>query len=61
MIKTSKAQIRASSKYNKENTLTICLRLNKETDKDIIKALELVDNKNGYIKDLIRADQEVKK
>lgn len=61
MIKTSKAQVRASTKYNKENTLTICLRLNKETDKDIIKVLELVDNKNGYIKDLIRADQEVNK
>lgn len=58
--KTTSAQVRASIKYNKENTLTICLRLNKETDKDIIKALKLVDNKNGYIKDLIRADQEGK-
>lgn len=58
--KTSKAQIRASNRYNKDNTTTLCIRLNKETDKDIIEALRRVDNKSGYIKDLIRADQEGK-
>ena len=52
----SKAQIKASNKYNKENTLTVCLRLNKETDKDIIEKLEGVYSKQGYIKDLIRDD-----
>ena len=52
----SKAQIKASNKYNKENTLTICLRLNKETDKDIIDILDSKDNKTGYIKNLIRSD-----
>lgn len=52
----SKAQIKASNKYNKENTLTVCLRLNKETDKDIIEILEYVNSKQGYIKDLIRYD-----
>lgn len=52
----SKAQIKASNKYNKEKTLTICLRLNKETDKDIIEILGSVNNKQGYIKDLIRYD-----
>lgn len=52
----SKAQIKASNKYNKENTLTICLRLNKETDKDIIEILERVNSKQGYIKSLIRND-----
>jgi hypothetical protein len=52
----SKAQIKASNKYNKENTLTVCLRLNKETDKDIIEILERVNSKQGYIKSLIRND-----
>lgn len=52
----SKAQIKASNKYNKDKTLTICLRLNKETDKDIIEILESVYSKQGYIKDLIRSD-----
>jgi hypothetical protein len=53
---TSKAQIKASNKYNKDKTLTVCLRLNKETDKDIIEILERVNSKQGYIKELIRLD-----
>lgn len=52
----SKAQIKASNKYNKENTLTVCLRLNKETDKDIIDILDKMVSKQGYIKALIRRD-----
>lgn len=36
---SSKAQIRASNKYNKHNTKQLCIRLNKTTDKDIIDAL----------------------
>lgn len=53
---TSKAQIKAVEKYNKAKTVTICLRLNKETDKDIIEILSSVNSKQGYIKDLIRLD-----
>jgi hypothetical protein len=53
---TSKAQIKASNKYNRENTITLCLRLNKETDKDIIELLNAVKSKQGYIKELIRED-----
>ena len=52
----TKAQIKASNRYNKENTLTICLRLNRANDADIIEALELCESKQGYIKDLIRDD-----
>ena len=52
----SKAQIKASNKYNRENTITLCLRLNKETDKDILEHLRQLSNMTGYIKDLIRAD-----
>lgn len=52
----SKAQIKASNKYNRENTITLCLRLNKETDKDILEYLRTIDNKSGFIKSLIRSD-----
>ena len=52
----SKAQVRASNKYDKENTKQISLRLNKKTDADILEHLETVGSKQGYIKELIRAD-----
>ena len=55
--KTSKAQVKAVERYNKANTVTICIRLNKETDKDILEALEGVQSKQGYIKELIRHDR----
>ena len=53
---TSKAQLRAQAKYDKENTVQLKLKLNKKTDSDIIKRLSEVDSKQGYIKELIRAD-----
>lgn len=60
MTKQTKAQIRAKDRYNKKNTVTYCLRLNKNTDKDIIDRLEspvdIGGSKNGYIKSLIRMD-----
>ena len=46
----------ASNKYNKENTKQILIRLNKNTDEDIIDILEKVESKQGYIKNLIRLD-----
>ena len=52
----SGSQSRASNKYNKDNTITICLRLNKKTDADVIATLNSVTNKTGYIKNLIRND-----
>ena len=54
-MKTSKAQLKAVERYNKANTITICLRLNKETDKDIIDYLKYdTGNKQGFIKYAIR-------
>lgn len=53
---TSKAQIKAVNKYNRDKTVAVCLRLNKETDKDIIEVLGAVKSKQGYIKELIRED-----
>lgn len=57
----SKAQLKANEKYIKANTKTICVRLNYNTDKDIINKLDEVDSKMGYIKELIRKDLQTKK
>ena len=50
----------ASNKYNKENTTQLLIRLNNNTDADIIDALSKVESKQGYIKDLIRLDIHIK-
>ncbi len=52
----SKAQLRAQAKYDKDNTVQINLKLNKKTDADIIARLAASDNRQGYIKELIRLD-----
>ena len=42
--------------YQKDNIKQVKFTLNKNTDQDIIKKLDTVQNKNGYLKDLIRKD-----
>ena len=54
--KSTESQIRASVKYNKENTVQISLKLNRTTDADLIDSLNRIANKQGYIKELIRKD-----
>lgn len=54
--KSTESQIRASIRYNKENTVQISLKLNRSTDADLIDNLNRVTNKQGYIKELIRKD-----
>lgn len=54
--KSTESQIRASIRYNKENTVQISLKLNRSTDADLIDNLNRVTNKQGYIKELIRRD-----
>ena len=54
--KSTESQIRASVKYNKENTVQISLKLNRSTDADLIDSLNRVKHKQGYIKELIRKD-----
>ena len=44
------------SRWCKDNTKGIYLKLSKTTDADIINRLAGLDNKQGYIKELIRAD-----
>lgn len=54
--KSTESQVRASIKYNKENTVQISLKLNRSTDADLIDSLNRIANKQGYIKELIRRD-----
>ena len=53
---TTNAKSRASAKYDKEHTKGIYLKLNKETDADIIGYLEETENVQGLIKSLIRKE-----
>ena len=46
----------ARKKYIKENIVQVKMVLNKRTDNDVIEKLNEVDNKQGYIKNLIRKD-----
>ncbi len=55
---TKNKQSLASMKYDKANVKWINLKLNKNTDVDILNYLENITNKQGYIKKLIRKDME---
>ena len=50
------AQKRASIKYAKSNVTQIKFSFNNKTDADILEKLNSIDNKQGYIKSLIRND-----
>lgn len=54
----SDAQIRAQMKYDKKNTRQIMFKFNLTTDADILKKLDSVENRQGYVKELIRRDLE---
>ena len=56
--KPTPAQKRASAKYDKSHTTGIYLKFNitKEADLAILAHLNSQENRQGYIKDLIKAD-----
>lgn len=54
--KTSDAQKKAAAKYDKAHTRLITLKLNTKTDKDVLARLDAVPSRQGYIKELVRAD-----
>lgn len=56
----SAADKAASAKYHASHIKRIPVNLNDRTDQDIIAHLERVDNVQGYIKSLIRADMKEK-
>lgn len=55
-MKTTEAQKRATAKYQAKNTRMFTIRLNYNTDQDIIDKMEQVESMSGYIKKLIRQD-----
>lgn len=42
--------------YQRENIVRVVVKLNRKTDADILARLEAEDNRQGYIKRLIRED-----
>lgn len=46
------------NKYDKNNTIQIKMKLNIKTDADIIEFLETIENRQGYLKELIRNDMK---
>ena len=52
----TEAQKRAKERYEAKVKKTYIIKLHKEIDADIIEKLEAVENRNGYLKELIRAD-----
>lgn len=55
MGKTSKAQKDAVARYDAANTIFIGLKLNRKTDADLIEMLEEAENRQGLIKEALRA------
>lgn len=53
---TSKSQLKATAKYDKYNTKQVILKLNLNSDADILAKLGSEKNKQGYIKSLVRND-----
>lgn len=54
----SEALKRAVAKYDASHTRAVKLKFNLKTDADILERLDKVENKQGYIKNLIREDIE---
>lgn len=54
----TEAQKKASARYDAKATLQFKMKLNTKTDADIIRKLDSVENKQGYIKALIRQDMK---
>lgn len=56
---TTEAQKRAQKNYDRNNRdkfKVLTLKLNKESDSDVLEKLASVENMQGYIKSLIRQD-----
>ena len=58
---TSEAQKAATAKYQTANMKKYTFKFNVKTESDLIAHLESIDNVQGYIKSLIRADMSKQK
>ncbi len=54
MKKTSDSMLKAINKYNAKNTKQYVVKLNRNTDEDLINFLDQLENKQGFIKNLLR-------
>ena len=52
---TSEAKAKAKARYDAKTAEYFSLKLNKNTDKDIIEYLKTQESKQGFIKQAIRA------
>lgn len=53
--------LNAQKRYIAKNIVRVVVSLNRNTDADILEFLEGVENKQGYVKSLIRADIAARK
>ncbi len=44
----------AQERYDRENTVKFTIKLNKKTDKAIIEAISVQQNKQGFIKKILK-------
>ena len=54
----SKKKLETIARYDRENCIRVSLKFNKKYDADVIEKLWQVENKQGYIKNLILEDIE---
>lgn len=54
-------KIKRNIEYEKKNVVQVLVKINKNTENEILKHLEQQPNKQGYIKQLILEDIEKKK
>ena len=52
----AQATMTAKERYDAKTAVYVSLKLNRGTDSDVLRRLEAVPSKQGYIKELIRAD-----
>ena len=52
----TKAQMEAQRRYDKKNTRSVLFKFNLANDADILAKLDDVENRQGYVKNLIRED-----
>lgn len=52
----NQTSLKADTKYKKANIVKVNMSLNRNTDGDILSYIATIDNKQGYLKRLIRAD-----
>lgn len=54
-------KIKRNTEYNKNNTVRLEIKINRNTEAEILTHLEQIPNKSGYVKQLILEDMEKKK